>query len=84
MTYEKAIDALIAAGYLKEADRDKAYAALTSIQTEYTYPDWAQALVDAGLIQSMDAATVADYLKQAAFHSDSDDFIQSLENAGIL
>lgn len=84
MTYEKAIEALIVAGYLQDADRAKAYAALTSVHTDFTYPAWAQALVAAGLIRPSDAATVADVLEQAAYKSDPDDFDQSLENAGIL
>jgi hypothetical protein len=88
MTYGKAIDALIAAGYLTEADRERALSALSSTSTDFTYPAWAQALVGAKLIPPSDAPAAADVMEQATRQLEKteseDDLDQSLENAGIL
>ena len=84
MTYEKAVEALIATGLLKDTDREKAQAALASTRTDLTYPAWAKALVDAGLIQSSDAPAAAEVMEQAGRQEDGDDLDQTLENAGIL
>jgi len=84
MTYEKAVRALISAGFLKDTDRDKARAALASTRTDFTYPAWAKALVDAGLIQPSDAQAAANVMEQAGQAEDGDDLDQALENAGIL
>ncbi len=84
MTYEKAVRALIAAGFLKDTDGEKAQAALASTRTDLTYPAWAKALADAGLIQPSDASTAAEVMEQAGRKEDGDDLDQALENAGIL
>ena len=88
MTYEKAIDALIAAGYLSETDRERAHSALSASSTDFTYPAWAQALVDPNLIPASKASAAADVMEQAARRLEEteskDDLDQSLENAGIL
>lgn len=88
MTYELAIDALMAAGFLSEADRERALAALSSSSTDFTYPAWAQALVDASVIPGSEASAAADVMEQAARQLEEtesqDDLDQSLENAGIL
>ena len=88
MTFEIAIDALIAAGFLSEADRERALAVLSSSSTDFTYPAWAQALVDAGLVSPSESSAAADVMEQAARRLEDtesqDDLDQSLENAGIL
>lgn len=84
MTYEKAIEALIAAGFLKDADREEAQAALASSRTDLTYPAWAKALADADLIRPSDAPAAAEVMEQAGRQEDGDDLDQALENAGIL
>ena len=84
MTFEKAVEALIAAGFLKDVDREKAQAALASTRTDFTYPAWAKALVDADLIQPSDASTAAEVMEQAGRQEDGDDLDQALENAGFL
>jgi hypothetical protein len=88
MTYEIAIEALITAGYLSEADRARALSALSSTSTDFTYPSWAQALVDAKLVPPSDASAAAKVMEQAAAQLEKtgsqDDLDQSLENAGIL
>ena len=88
MTYEKAIDALVAAGYLVVTDRERALSALSSNRTEFTYPSWAQALVDEGLIPQSEASAAAEVMKQAARQLEKteseDDLDQTLENAGLL
>jgi hypothetical protein len=82
MTYKEAIEALITAGYLSEADSKTALAALTSTETDFTYPDWAQALVRVGLLEPLQAEAAANVMEQAAVSTDMDD--DTLENAGIL
>lgn len=84
MTYEKAIGALIAAGFLKDADREKAQAALDSTRTDLSYSAWAKVLADADLIQPSDASAAAEVMEQAGRKEDGDDLDQALENAGIL
>ena len=88
MTYEKAIDALIAAGYLSEYDRERALSTLSSTRTEFTYPSWALALVDKGLIPQSEASAVADIMEKAANQLEKTesegDRDQRLENAGLL
>jgi hypothetical protein len=84
MTYQKAIDALIAAGFLEDADREKAQTTLASTRIDLTYPAWAKALVDAGLVQPSDAPAAAGVMEQAGREEDGDDLDQALENAGIL
>jgi len=73
MTYEKAIEALIAAGFLSGADREKAQTALASTRTDLTYPAWAKALADADLIRPADAPAAAKVMEQAGRKEDRDD-----------
>lgn len=87
MTYEDAIEALIAAQILNRSDQESAVAALTSTRTEYTYPGWARALAEAGLIQSGQIEAAADIMQQVERQLDARDeheLDQGLENAGLL
>ena len=49
MTYGKAVNALVDAGLLDQADARKAITVLGASSVEMTYPAWAEALVRAGL-----------------------------------
>ena len=87
MTYEKAVNALVAAGLLDKADEAAAISALDSSTVEFTYPDWAQALAKAGLIDQAEVGAAADAMEQAGqaeAKDDPDAFEAGLENAGIL
>jgi thioredoxin-like negative regulator of GroEL len=84
MTYQKAIEALIAAGFLKNNDRQEAQAVLSSTKTELTYPAWAKALADAGLIRPSDTLAATQVMERASQKEDRDDFDQALEDADIL
>ena len=87
MTYEKAVNALVAAGLLDQADATAAISALDSSTVEFTYPDWAQALAKAGLIDKSQVGAAADVMEkagQAEAKDDPDAFEAGLENAGIL
>lgn len=84
MTHEKAIEALITAGFLKDSDREKAQTTLASSQIDLTYPAWAKALAGADLIRPVDAPAAAKVMEQAGRKEDGDDLDQALENAGIL
>jgi hypothetical protein len=87
MTYEKAVNALVAAGLLDQANVTSAISALDSSTVEFTYPDWAQALARAGLIDQAEVETAADVMEQAGqaeAKDDPDAFEAGLENAGIL
>jgi hypothetical protein len=50
MTYDKAVNALVAAGLLDPAKVKTASSVLAGPSVEFTYPAWAEALAKAGLI----------------------------------
>ena len=87
MTYEKAIKALIDAGLMSEDKSEAAIAALEAPSVEFTYPDWAQALLDAGVIAGLDVDKAADVMQEAGYaeaEKGGEDFDEALRNAGIL
>ena len=87
MTYQKAVDALVAAGLLDPAKATAAITVLAGPTVEFTYPDWAGALARAGLINEAEVATAADVMEQAGWaeaEDDPDAFEAGLANAGIL
>ena len=87
MTYGKAVNALVDAGLLDQADARKAIAALGSSSVEMTYPGWAEALVRAGLLNAVNtqaAIAVMEKAGDAEAEDDSPGFEEGLENAGIL
>ena len=87
MTYEKAVNALVAAGLLDPAKVTAATAVLAGPSVEFTYPDWAEALAQAGLIDKAEVGAAADAMEQAGLAEADDDpdaFEAGLENAGIL
>jgi hypothetical protein len=87
MTYEKAVNALVAAGLLDKADEASAISALDSSTEAFTYPAWADALAQAGLIDQAEVEAAADAMEQAGVAEAKDDpdaFEAGLENAGIL
>lgn len=87
MTYEKAAQALVAAGLLEPAQTATAVTVLNQSNVELTYPAWAEALANAGLIATAEIGTAADVMEQAGWAEAEDDpkaFDEGLENAGIL
>jgi len=87
MTYEKAVNALVTTGLLDKADATSAISVLDSPSVEFTYPDWAEALAKAGLINKAEVGTAADTMENAGWAEATDDpdaFNAGLENAGIL
>ena len=87
MTYEKAVNALVAARLLDKTKVATAVAALNKPNVEFTYPDWAEALAKAGLIAKSDVDSAADVMEKAGQQEAEDDpesFDKGLENAGIL
>ena len=87
MTYERAIEALITAGLLDPAKKESAMAALDSPSVEFTYPDCAKALAEAGLIELSNVEAAANVMQaagEALAEQDPDAFKKGLENAGIL
>jgi hypothetical protein len=86
MTYEKAVKALLDANLISEGKVDAAVGVLKAHSTEFTYPDWAAALVKAGVIAGMDEDKAAEVMMEAGrkeAEEDSDDFDEALRNAGI-
>ena len=87
MTYEKAVQALVAAGMLDQTKVETAVSVLKKPNVEFTYPDWAKALVKAGLLSQDKANKAADVMEQAQkgeSENDPNAFDKGLENAGIL
>jgi hypothetical protein len=87
MTYEKAVKALIDAGLMGDDKREAAIQALEAPSIEFTYPDWAQALLDAGVIAGMDVEKAAEVMQEAGYkeaEEGGEDFDESLRNAGIF
>ena len=87
MTFEDAMNALVAAGLLDSANVAAAISILESPSVENTYPGWAEALAKAGLIEEADveAAAAAIEKKSKAIAEDDDEaFDDALRNAGIL
>jgi hypothetical protein len=87
MTYEKAVNALVAARLLDKTKVATAVAALNKPNVEFTYPDWARALAKAGLITESDVNSAAVMMEEAGQKEAEDDpkaFDEGLENAGIL
>jgi hypothetical protein len=87
MTYEKAVNALIDAGLMSEDKLEAAIKVLKTPSVEFTYPDWAQALQDAGVIAGMDVDKAAEVMQEAGYKEAEDggeDFDAALGNAGIL
>ena len=65
MTYEKAVKALIDAGLMSKDKREGAIKTLEAPSIEFTYPDWAQALANAGVIAGMDVDKAAAVMQEA-------------------
>ena len=87
MTYEKAVKALIDAGLMSDDKREAAIQALAAHSVEFTYPDWAQALQEAGIIAGLDVDKAADVMQEAGYaeaEKGGEDFDEALRNAGIL
>jgi len=87
MTYEKAAQALVAAGLLEPAQTATAVTVLNQSNVELTYPAWAEALANAGLIAAAETGAAADVMEQAGWAEAKDDpkaFDEDLEDAGIL
>ena len=87
MTYEKAVDALVNAGLLDKTDASTAEAVLAASSVELTYPAWAQALGQAGLLDGANVEAAASAMEKAGAAEAKDDsagFKKSLENAGVL
>ena len=72
---------------MSEDKSDAALAALEDHSVEFTYPDWAAALANAGVIAGMDVDKAAEVM-QAAGHEEAEkggaDYDEALRNAGIL
>lgn len=87
MTYEKAVKALIDANLMGEDKTDAALAALSDHSIEFTYPDWAAALANAGVIARLDVDKAAEVMMEAG-HKEAEeggeDYDEALRNAGIL
>jgi hypothetical protein len=87
MTYDKAVNVLVDAGLIKTEDVPAAIEVLETPAVEFTYPDWAQALANAGFLDEANVAAAADLMQKAGEAEAKDDpeaFKQGLENAGIL
>ena len=87
MTYGKAVNALVDAGLLDQADARKAIAVLGASSVEMTYPAWAEALTRAGLLTEANTQAAIGVMEKAGSaeaKDDSLDFDEGLENAGIL
>lgn len=87
MTYEKAAQALVAAGLLDKDNVASAASVLASPSIDVTYPAWAEALARAGLIEKADVGVAADAMEKAGkaeAENDPHSFEDGLENAGIL
>jgi hypothetical protein len=87
MTYEKAAQALVAAGLLDKDNLASAASVLASTSIDVTYPAWAEALAKAGLIGTADVGAAADAMEKAGkaeAEGDPQAFEDGLENAGIL
>ena len=87
MTYEKAVQILVKAGLLDPAQVNTAVGVLNKPNVEFTYPDWAEALANAGLIAAADTDRAAEVMEQAGWaeaEEDPEAFEEGLEDAGIL
>ena len=87
MTYGKAVNALVDAGLLDQADARRAIAVLGASSVEMTYPAWAEALVRAGLLTEANTQAAIGVMEKAGDAEAKDDgpgFEEGLENAGIL
>jgi hypothetical protein len=87
LTYEKAVSALVRAGFLDVADADVAVAALSASTVEFTHPAWTDALAQAGLIDGTNVEAAVSAMEKAALAEAGEDpegFDEGLENAGIL
>lgn len=86
MTYEKAVKALISAKLLDKDEAEAAVKALEDHAVEFTYPDWAKALVTAGLVAPKDAVKAEQVMEKSALkeaEEDGEDFDDALRGAGI-
>jgi len=87
MTYEKAMNALVAAGLLDQTNVAAAVTALKKPNVEFAYPDWAKALAKAGLIAESAVDSAANVMENAQWDeadTDPDALDKGLEDAGIL
>ena len=87
MTYEKAVNALVSAGLLAEADAPAAVKVLDSPSIDMTYPAWAEALVKAGLLDEANKEAATTAMEDAQWAEADDDpkgFDEDLAGAGIL
>jgi hypothetical protein len=87
MTYEKAVKALISAKLLSKDQAEEAVRVLEDHSVEFTYPDWTQALVHAGLVEPGNAIRAEQVMEEAAIKEakeGGEDFDNALRGAGIL
>ena len=87
MTYEKAVNILVDAGFLAKADALAAVKALDSSSIDMTYPAWAEALVKAGYLDEANKEAAAAAMEDAQWAEADDDpkgFDEDLAGAGIL
>jgi hypothetical protein len=87
MTYEKAINVLVNAGLVAEADAPTAIKALESPSIDITYQAWAEALVKAGLLDETNKEAAEEAMEDAQWAEADDDpdaFDEDLSGAGIL
>ena len=64
MTYEDAVNALVAAGLMDKANVAAAISVLESPSIDMTYPAWAAALAKAGLIDKANVRAAADAMQK--------------------
>jgi hypothetical protein len=87
MTYGKAVNALVDAGLLDQAEARRAIAVLGASSVEMTYPAWAEALARAGLLTEANTQAAIGVMEKAGdaeAEDDSSGFEEGLANAGIL
>ena len=82
MTYEKAINALVGERLIKSESTGVAVEALKDHSVKFTYPDWAEALAEAGLLARLDVGKAATVMQEA--EEGGEEFDQALRCAGIF
>jgi hypothetical protein len=82
MTYEKAINALVGERLINSERAEVALEALKGHAVKFTYPDWAEALAEAGLLARLDVGKAALVMQEA--EEGGEEFNQALRCAGIF
>jgi hypothetical protein len=81
MTYEKAVNALIDVSLMNEDKTEEAITALKGHSVKFTYPDWAEALAEVGILARLDVDKAADVMQEA--EEGGEDFDEALRSVGI-